>query len=75
MPERALVPGVADAQERVEAWREDYNRVRPRSSLENMTPEDFANQAAARHPLGDGLGNPTTTTKTQQPGEAVSLIG
>ena len=31
---------VADAQERVDAWREDYNQVRPHSSLQNMTPEE-----------------------------------
>jgi putative transposase len=23
------------------AWRDDYNRVRPRSALANQTPEEF----------------------------------
>ena len=30
-----------DAQEKVEAWRRDYNSRRPHSSLGNMTPEEF----------------------------------
>jgi putative transposase len=33
---------VADAQEKVEAWRKDYNGQRAHSALSNMTPEDFA---------------------------------
>jgi len=33
---------MVDAQEKVEAWRQDYNRVRPHGSLGNMTPEEFA---------------------------------
>lgn len=36
---------VADAQERIDAWREHYNSERPHSSLGNLTPEDFARQA------------------------------
>jgi len=31
-----------DAQEKAEAWRQDYNANRPHSSLGNMTPEEFA---------------------------------
>lgn len=30
-----------DAQEKIEAWRRDYNRNRPHSSLGNKTPEEF----------------------------------
>ena len=33
-----------DARERIEAWRKDYNAVRPHSSPENQTPEQFAAQ-------------------------------
>lgn len=33
---------VRDAQQKIEAWRQDYNRVRPHSSLGDMTPEEFA---------------------------------
>lgn len=31
-----------DAREKVEEWRTDYNTERPHSSLNNMTPEEFA---------------------------------
>jgi putative transposase len=30
-----------DAQEKIEAWRKDYNKNRPHSSLGNLTPEEF----------------------------------
>lgn len=33
------------AREVIEAWREDYNRVRPHSSLNNQTPTEYANAA------------------------------
>jgi putative transposase len=32
---------VADAQEKLDAWRIDYNENRPHSSLGNLTPEEF----------------------------------
>ena len=31
-----------DAQEKVEAWREEYNRRRPHGALGNLSPEEFA---------------------------------
>jgi putative transposase len=37
-----------DAREMIEAWRVDYNTVRPHSSLGYLTPEEFAASAAAR---------------------------
>lgn len=40
-----------EAREKIEAWRVDYNRVRPHSSLAYQTPEEFAAQAAARRAL------------------------
>jgi putative transposase len=33
---------LADAQERLEAWRIDYNELRPHSALGNMSPNEFA---------------------------------
>jgi putative transposase len=39
---------VADAQEKVEAWREHYNTERPHSALGNVAPEAFVRQASAR---------------------------
>jgi putative transposase len=35
---------VADAQEKIEQWRKDYNEQRPHSSLGNLTPAVFASQ-------------------------------
>ena len=37
---------VADAQEKIEAWRNHYNTERPHSSLGNLAPEEFARAAA-----------------------------
>lgn len=33
---------VADAAEKVEAWRRDYNTCRPHSAIGNLSPEEFA---------------------------------
>src|SRR4030042_3376678 len=33
---------IEDAQDKLEAWRVDYNEYRPHSSLDNMTPAEFA---------------------------------
>ena len=30
-----------DAQEKIDAWREEYNRRRPHSALGNLSPEEF----------------------------------
>jgi putative transposase len=35
---------LADARSLAEAWRKDYNEVRPHSSLGNLTPREFANK-------------------------------
>ena len=37
-----------DAREVIEAWRVDYNTVRPHSSLRYLRPEEFAESVAAR---------------------------
>ena len=31
-----------DARGEIEAWRQDYNLVRPHSSLGNLTPSEFS---------------------------------
>ncbi|MGD1029180.1 IS3 family transposase [Candidatus Binatus soli] len=48
---------VADARDKLERWRQDYNRVRPHSALGDSTPEEFANawQTAAATASSDGL--------------------
>ena len=33
---------MGDARSRIEAWRVDYNQVRPHSGLDNLTPSEFA---------------------------------
>jgi putative transposase len=39
---------IEDAREKIENWRKDYNGFRPHSSLENMTPNEFAEQCRQR---------------------------
>jgi putative transposase len=36
---------MADARDRIEAWRRDYNEERPHSALGSLTPRAFATQA------------------------------
>ena len=35
---------LADAKEKIELWRKDYNEVRPHSSLGYLTPIEYINQ-------------------------------
>jgi putative transposase len=37
-----LFSTLAEARTKITAWKEDYNRTRPHSSLGNLTPEEFA---------------------------------
>ena len=39
---------LGDARQIIEAWRVDYNTLRPHSSLRYQTPEEFAREAAAK---------------------------
>ena len=43
---------LVEARERIEAWRIDYNQVRPHSSLGYQTPEEFAAKMAAAQGCG-----------------------
>lgn len=52
--------GMADANEIIAAWKVDYNKNRPHSSLGNLTPEQFRQQAEL---------------KIQNRGEKLSSIG
>ena len=38
---------LADARDKIEQWRDDYNRHRPHSSLGNLTPAKFAESCIA----------------------------
>ncbi|MEA2642113.1 MAG: hypothetical protein QOF51_3507 [Chloroflexota bacterium] len=42
---------LADARRIVEAWRLDYNRVRPHSALGYLTPQQFSDAAASQPPF------------------------
>ena len=37
---------LSEARQTIEAWRKDYNEVRPHSSLSNRTPQEFTARAA-----------------------------
>jgi len=63
---------VGEARAIIEAWRVDYNEMRPHSSLSNLTPSAYRRQYEESHgsdrsvipsPSGEG----TTTTEPQQP--------
>ena len=41
---------LADAKEKIESWRVEYNQVRPHSSLGNTTPEAFAERIKTENP-------------------------
>lgn len=69
---------LADARQRIEAWRIDYNTQRPHSALGYQTPAEFAHRAAAlRSPtapcaprLGPDIGPDTTLLAPEIPQEA-----
>jgi putative transposase len=41
---------LGEARQTIEAWRRDYNEVRPHSSLGNRTPQEFTGGAGAALP-------------------------
>ena len=46
----SLFKTLDDAREIIEGWRIDYNRVRPHSSLDNLTPEEYAQANTTQTP-------------------------
>jgi hypothetical protein len=38
---------LADAREKIARWKQDYNELRPHSSLQYLTPMEFARQSAS----------------------------
>jgi len=44
-----LLLSLQDAKEKIEPWREEYNTLRPHSSLDDLTPKEFAEQHANSH--------------------------
>jgi len=66
---------VADAQEKLEAWREDYNGQRPHGSLENMTPEEFAQRSGNLLSIGSDERPDDTADGPQEEGPDLRLTG
>jgi putative transposase len=54
-----------DAKEKVDAWREDYNRERPHSALGNVPPEEFAGR---RDPAASASPRPPVHAVAQEHG-------
>ena len=44
-PQLARFLSLADAEERLEAWRREYNEQRPHTSLGNLTPSEYLAQS------------------------------
>ncbi len=55
--------------------REDYNSERPHGALENMTPDEFAQQALGVHPHGGGKGIKDTAQTAQRQRQEICLTG
>lgn len=53
--------GISDARFTIEAWRRDYNQVRPHSSLGGLTPAEFAQQVAALRSATPSSGSQPTS--------------
>jgi putative transposase len=61
---------LAEARQRIESWRQDYNEVRPHSSLGNRTPQEFtARGAALRSPTAPCEPHRREEPKQDQPQE------
>jgi putative transposase len=61
VPERALVRDLHQARIAIATWRQDYNEIRPHSSIGRMPPARFAELHRQR--AGDAARNPSTTTE------------
>jgi putative transposase len=49
-----LFSSLTQARIEITAWKEDYNRNRPHSSLGNITPSEFASQIALEKQAASG---------------------
>jgi putative transposase len=58
---------VAEARALIEAWRVDYNTVRPHSALHGATPEQFANSLGGRSPAQAPAHADWKSTKNEEP--------
>jgi transposase InsO family protein len=58
---------VAEARALIEAWRVDYNTVRPHSALHGATPDQFANSDGGRSPAQTPARADWKSTKNEDP--------
>ena len=76
---REIFADLEEAQVVIEAWRHDYNTQRPHSSLNYLTPVEFARQAAqasreeAEAARSGGCGRATPSLRPQSAREAATL--
>jgi putative transposase len=50
-----LFTSLAQARAVLAAWKDDYNNVRPHSSLGDLTPSEFIDRSACRPQRGEAL--------------------
>ena len=62
---------LADVREKLEQWRQDYNRVRPHSSLNDHAPYDFAVQWIASSTAAARTAGPPLASGAAQNASAV----
>lgn len=71
-------PTLAEAKQKVEQWRTEYNVERPHSSLGYLTPMEFADRAASPSSVSDntrpalGKGNPSGSAVACAPAPALT---
>jgi putative transposase len=58
---------VAEARTLIEAWRVDYNTVRPHSALDGATPEQFARSFGGRSAGADAGSRPREKHEERRP--------
>jgi putative transposase len=66
---------LADAREKIAQWKQDYNELRPHSSLQYRTPMEFAQQSASFYvdEVGEGASNASPFPHTSIP--AMNSVG
>lgn len=55
MPDQHVFVSLDDARRKVKSWRQDYNQVRPHSSLGDLTPDQFRRTTTSHSPTSTNL--------------------
>ena len=60
---------LADARDKIAQWKQDYNELRPHSSLQYRTPMEFAQQSASFYvdEVGEGASKPAPSPTPPSP--------